>query len=117
MARSDLLIFPKDRDHKAHLERWYGHRCIQADQCREVKGLKQFADAVSLGGLSPSAPVFYAYRHEDAPYPDVVVGLVIDDQIVDEFKRGHRETVLGLLDALEDAYEQFAERVKRGDPD
>lgn len=98
-------------------ENWYGFKFIQADQAKDVPGLREMAASAAFGLLAPGHPVFYAHRRTDAPYPDVVVGLPVDRATVTEVQRGNRAVVVELLDALEDAYAQFIESVQAGKPE
>ena len=93
---------------------WYGYKFIQADQAKEVPGLREIADAVTYGGMPPNTPVFYAFRRTDAPYPDACVALPVDRATVTAVQRGDRTTVLELLDALEDAFDQWFAQVRAG---
>lgn len=103
-----MLIAPERAD------RWYDFRFIQADQAKDVPGLREIADRVTFGGLAPNTPVLYAYRRTDAPYPDAVIGLPVDHATVVDVRNRDADTILGLLDALEDAFGQWFSQVVAG---
>lgn len=94
-------------------------RVLTADVAGSLPGLRDLALRVRYGAMPRSTPVFVGTRRTDSPYPDVRVGVPLDDETVRLMQQGNRAAAKDALDALQDAFDAWWRDVLRskGDPE
>jgi hypothetical protein len=96
------------------LDGWFDFKLIDASSARGIPGLEEIAAQVDKGVLPPNTPVFTAVKRNDAPYPDVRIGVPLEVEEVRAWRWGDRSVAKDIAEALEDAYTLFMARVKAG---
>lgn len=93
---------------------WYDFKILDASEARGIPGLEEIAALVDKGVMPANTPVFSAVRRNDAPYPDVRIGVPLEVEEVRAWRWGDRSVAADVAEALEDSYAAFMAQVKAG---
>jgi len=86
---------------------------IQASDAEHVPGLGDLAARVRAGLVPPTTPEVVADRDPGGGYPTVRVAVAVDHLDALLLARGHQGAARDVADALEDAFDDFMDRLRR----
>lgn len=91
---------------------WRSVTLIPASNAHHVPALAEIAVRVERGLMPGDTPIIHATKEVGGGYPDVLVGVPLTVEELRAWQHGDRSVARDVVEALEQAFDEFLEQVK-----